>query len=136
MSFKKSTLTVIKVDSVDLSAYVDSHDFSHSADLEDVTTYGAAGHAFLATLTNATLSLTGRYDSTATTGPRAVLTDNLGGDAVAVLIQEEGTAASAPQISFNAIVKSYDESGTVGGITKFKSDLQVTGAVSYTAQSA
>lgn len=134
MAFKKSTLTVITVATKDLSAFIDSHDWTRQADTEDVTTYGASSHAFLGTLLGATLSLTGRYDSTATTGPKAVLEGNLSAS-VAVVLQEEGAGTGLPQSTFNAIVKTYTESGTVAGVTKFKSDLQVTGDVTTSTQS-
>jgi hypothetical protein len=134
MAFKVGHTAGITVATKDLSAFITNAEWDRDSDVSDVTTYGNGSHKYMGTLKDATLSLDGIYDSTATTGPKAVLEGNLG-LSVAVILDEEGVGTGDPTSTFNAIVKKYTESIPVGDVIKFKCDLQVTGDVTVATQS-
>jgi hypothetical protein len=101
-----------------------------------VTTYGNDGHKFAAGLTNGTFTMGGFYDSTASTGPRAVLQPLIGGENVTVVRQPEGEGASLPQDSFDAQLTEYKETNPVAEYIAWTANFQISGDVDSTAQSA
>lgn len=125
--------TVVKVATADLSQYTDSSELNRTADNHDVTTYGATGHTYFGGLTDGKFNMSGTYDSTASTGPRAKLQPLLG-TTVAVIRQPEGTGTGKPQDSFSAVITSYVETNPVADMIKWSCEMAVSGAVNSTAQ--
>lgn len=128
--------TYVSVDANDLSTYTDSSDINRSTDTHDTTCYGADSHAYSEGLADGTFSMGGTYDSTASTGPRAVLNALIGAAAVTVIRRPEGTGSGLPQDSFSAICKSYVETNPVTDMVKWTAEFQISGDVDSTAQSA
>lgn len=126
---------VVTLDDDDLSAYANNVDYERSADSHDTTTFGADGHVFDGGLTNGTVKVDGFYDSTAGTGPRAVITPLLG-TKVTFVHRPEGTGSGLPQNSSDVVVTKYVESSPVADFTKWSLELQISGTVTTTAQSA
>ncbi|HEX6969409.1 MAG TPA: hypothetical protein VF174_11460 [Micromonosporaceae bacterium] len=129
--------TVVKVDDNDLSQYCNTSEFEATKDTHDTTGYGADGHEFSEGLTNGTFTMGGVYDSTAGTGPRAVLKPltKAGAGTVTVVRQIEGTGAGKPQDSFTAILTSYTESAPVADMVAWQAEFQISGDVDDTPQS-
>lgn len=135
MAFIHGKNTVFKVNSNDISAYTSESEIPRATDTHDVTAYGASAHAFAPGLNSATATASGTYDSTASTGPRAVfLAVYAGNAAVTVIRQPEGTGSGKPQDSFSAILTGYTETNPVADMIKWKADFQVTGNITTTAQ--
>lgn len=128
---------VITVDSDDLSQYTNTSEFNPTTDEHDTTTYGSDGHTFSGGLTNGTFTMAGFYDSTASTGPRAVLLPiQAAGTAVTVVRQPEGTGSSLPQDSFSGLLTSYTESAPVADYVAWSATFRISGDVDSSAQSA
>lgn len=125
--------TVIKVATKDLSTFTDSSELERSADSHDTTTYGNNAHRKSGGLLDGGFKMSGTYDSTAVTGPRAVL-EPLLGTIVAVIRQPEGTGAGKPQDSFNALVTKYVETSPTADMVKWSAEFEVDGDVDSTAQ--
>lgn len=137
MARKHGKDTVVKVNSNDLSQYTSESELSETTDTHDVTHYGQDSHAFDPGLNNGTFSMGGTYDSTASTGPRAVFhAVKALNAAVPVIRQPEGTGAGLAQDSFSAVLTNYTETNPVADMIKWKADFQITGDVDSTAQSA
>lgn len=134
MARVKGTLAVFKWGANDISQYIDTLDFNPTYDTDEVTGYGKTGHVFLGALTNGTVSFSGTYDSTASTGPRAVLRSSIGGANVSATWRPEGTGAGKPQDIFDCVLTSYTESAPVAGYIKYSATGQVSDAVNSTAQ--
>jgi hypothetical protein len=135
MSRKHGKDTVVKVNSNDLSQYTSESEFSKTTDTHDTTHYGDDAHEFDPGLNNATFTMGGTYDSTASTGPRAALnTVYAGNAAVPIIRQTEGAGSGKPQDSFSAILTNYTETNPVADMVKWKADWQVTGDVDIAAQ--
>jgi hypothetical protein len=96
MAFVHAKNTVIKVSGTDISAYTNTSNFEKNADKHDTTTYGKDAHVFAGGLLNGAMGFGGIYDSTATTGPRALL-EPLVGTNVTVIRRPEGTGSGKPQ---------------------------------------
>jgi hypothetical protein len=125
--------TVFKVATKDLSPVTKTSSFEYSADVHDVTGYGATGHAKQGGLTDGKFTASGTYDSTAVTGSRVVL-EPLVGTTVAILRQPEGTATGKPQDSFSAVLSKYVETNPVDDMITWSADFEISGAVTTTVQ--
>lgn len=137
MSRKHGKDTVVKVNSNDLSQYTSESELSKTTDTHDNTHYGDDAHEFDPGLNNGTFTMGGTYDSTASTGPRAVFNAVYAlNAAVPIIRQTEGTGAGKPQDSFSAVLTNYTETNPVADYVKWKADFQVTGDIDATAQSA
>lgn len=128
--------TVVKVNGQDLSAFTNTSEFNPTRDTHDVTCYGADGHEFDEGLTNGTFTMGGIYDSTETTGPRAVLKPltKPGAGKVPVIRQPEGEGSGLPQDSFTGVVTSYKETNPVADMIAWTADFQISGSVDDTPQ--
>lgn len=133
MALVHSKVTIVKVGSNDLSAFVKSSEFSQESDVHDVTTYGSASKVYQSGLKDASVTLEGFYDTSAT-GPRKILQPLIGGATQTFTRQPEGLGTGKPQDVVTVVVKTYEESAPVGDMITWKSELQCTGDVNSTAQ--
>lgn len=133
-SFVHGKDTVIKFGTNDASAYTQNSQLERDSDSHDVTGYGATSHAYHAGLLDAKFTADGVYDSTTTTGSRAVLGAAIG-TTIAVTREPEGTGTGKPSEAFNMIVTKYTESNAVADMVKWNVEGQVTGDITVTSQS-
>lgn len=126
--------TVITVDSNDLSTFTNTSEFERTGDEHDVTTYGRDGHVFDKGLTNGTFTMGGFYDSTESTGPRAVLEALVDSGVVDVVRQPEGEGTGLPQDAFDGLLTAYSESAPVADFIQWSATFRVSGSVDVTAQ--
>lgn len=134
MAFIHGKDTVVKVGANDLSTYTSTSEFTRSTDSHDNTTYGQDGHVYGAGLTDGTFTMGGKYDSTAGTGPRAVLNALIGAAPATVIRQPEGTGTGKPQDSFSGLLTSYVETNPVADYVQWQAEFQISGDVTSTAQ--
>lgn len=135
MTFQHGRLTVVKLDGDDLSVYTNSSSLEISSDAHDVTTYGKAAHVFLGGLKGGTATISGIYDTTASTGPRAVIRP-LVGSVVPLIHQPEGTGASKPQDSVDVLVVKYVQTHPVADMVTWSVELTFSDDVDSTPQAA
>ncbi len=109
-----SKLTVVLVDGNDISEYCTDSSRERSSGTEDNTTYGKNAIGKDPTLLTGTFTCSGKYDSDAVAGPRAVL-DPLIGTKVEIQYRPEGTGSGKPQDRFDAVITSYTETAPVAG---------------------
>lgn len=127
--------TVVKLDGDDLTAYSNNSTLEFTSDSHDTTTYGKNSHVFDGGLLNGTATISGFYDSTAMTGPRAVIKP-LVGTVVEFIHQPEGTGSGKPQDKVDALVLKYAQTHPVADYITWSVDLQFSDDVDSTAQSA
>jgi hypothetical protein len=116
---------VILIDGDDLTAYSNKHDFKRTADKHDVTVYGQDAHDYEGGLHDGEMTLEGFYDSTAMTGPAAVL-DPLLGTKVEVIRRPEGTGTGLPEWTVTALVGELTETQPVADYVTFSCPMQFT----------
>jgi hypothetical protein len=113
-----------------ISTFCDSIEIDRNVGMGDSTTMGSEAKTYLSGLEDATLSLSGKWDDTATTGPDVVLAGNVGNDAsVGFEFGPAGNGTGKVRYSGECYVSKYNVSAPLEGIVKFTATLQVTGAV-------
>lgn len=113
-----------------ISQFVDSVDLDNSIDMAETTTAGAEAKTFVSGQSDATLSVSGKWDSTATTGPDAILRGLIGLEASSTFeFGPEGSTTGRTRYTGECFMTGYAVSAPVGGVVTFTADFQVTGAV-------
>jgi hypothetical protein len=133
MSKQHGKSTVFKVGANDLSQYTSASELTIGADSHDTTTYGNDAHRYTGGLLDSKFKASGIYDTTAATGPRAVLLA-LAGTTVSLTRQTEGTGTGKPQDVFAAVLTSYVESSPVADMVTWSTEWDVDGEVTSTTQ--
>lgn len=121
---------------VDISAYCDEVGFPRSVETAEVTTFGDNAKEYIVGLTDATISVSGKFDAAGAGTVDSVLSGILGQEAtVTYEYQPNNAAVSAnnPKYSGEAILTSYEITGSVGDVVTFSAEFQCTGAVTRTA---
>lgn len=115
-----------------LSAYIDSSEYSQDIDTAETTTYSTSSNSktYIVTLQGATLSFSGHWDPTSSTGPAALINTIISaGTAVTWVHYPGGTASGQRSNTFSGIVTNFTESSDVGDDVKFSCEVLMTGAV-------
>ena len=130
MAFVHGKDSVFSFDSVNLSAFIDSVSIDRSAEMAETTTLGAEAKTYISGLTDATISVTGKYDSTTSTGPDVNFEAWLGEEAASAFeFGPEGSASTKIRYHGNAFCTAYNISAPVGDVVAFTAEFQVTGAI-------
>lgn len=127
--------TIVTLDAVAISGYTNSTTYNRSADTHDLTCYGLDDKVFGAGLRSGTVTIGGFYDSTAMTGPGAVIETLLGEDAVEFVYQIEGAGTGKPEKTCDVLVASFNESSPVADYVTWTAELTISGPVTVAAQS-
>lgn len=128
--------TVVKVGANDLSTYTNASELTRTADTHDTTTYGNDAHRYNGGLLDGKFVMSGVYDTTAVTGPRAVLEPLIGVDGTEITRQTEGAGVGKPQDLFDAVLNSYVETNPVADMVTWSTEWSIDGDVDSTPQSA
>lgn len=132
MAFVHGKNTYISLNSVDLSAFVTSSEFSRDADTHDVTTYGKNSKVYQGGLMDATFTMEGVYDN-GTSGPRDTI-EPLIGTSTTLIRRPEGTGSGLPQDSVSVVVSSYVETSPVNDMVKWSCECQCSDDITSTNQ--
>jgi hypothetical protein len=132
VAFKHGRLAEITVATKALSTFCDAADINIKIDTAEVSAFTAAWKSYIAGLAGATLTLSGAYDPTVTTGPASVLIAqialNQAGTVTAVVFYPAGNnAAQGTSHTFNALLTDYKESSATNKRVDFAASLLVTG---------
>lgn len=134
VAFVHGKNTYVSLNSSDLSPVSSKSVMTKAADTHDITMFGASDYAYQGGLKKGDASIEGTYDSTAVTGPRAIITPLLG-TTVTFIRRPEGTGTGKAQDSCSVVVEKYVETNPVNDMVTWAVDLKITGAVTTTAQS-
>jgi hypothetical protein len=124
----------VKINSVDLSAYVTSVTLNRTFDELEVTAMGDSGHKFVKGLEAATVTIDLNND-TATSTVLPTLQAAWGTNVPVVLLQTKGTAVSAtnPLYTMTCLVNNTtDINGAVGDLGMMSLSFNVSGTVAVT----
>ncbi len=132
MAFKHGRLAEVTVATKALSLYCDTADLTMKVDTADVSVFTNSYKAYLAGLAGATLTLSGDYDPTVTTGPASVfiaqIALNQAGTVTAVVFYPAGNnAGQGTSHTFNAIMTDYKEASKTNTSVRFDVTLLATG---------
>lgn len=138
MAFTHGKALVFKLDNAGgtlqiLTSYIDSVDFSNTVDTGETTTAGSEVKTYVSGQSDATLSISGKWDGTVTTGPDAILSGLIGLETTSSFeYGPEGSAAGKQKKLGECFLTTYKVSEPIGGVCTFTADFQVTGAVTAT----
>lgn len=115
-----------------LSSYVDNvSGLPGGRNLSEVTAFGDSGTKSIPGLQNVTFSIAGHFDSTATTGPNAVLNSLRTATATATFeYGPEGGTSGKVKFSGECWLTGYTTDASVAEKVSFSADFQVDGTVS------
>lgn len=133
MSAVHSKHTYVSLAGNDLSQYLNDSDWTRSTDVRQLTTYGNDNEVYAGGLGDGSTDLSGTYDNTAVTGPRAVIEPLIGTNAVFVY-RPEGTGAGLPERSVDVVVGEYKETHPVADYVMWTCKLQHSGDVTHSTQ--
>lgn len=133
MTFVHGKNTFISLNGTDLSAFTDASELERTGDSHDVTTYGKNAHVKAGGLLDGTAKMSGTYDNTAGTGPRAVVRPVVG-TVVTLIRRPEGTGTGKPQDSVSVLVTKYNESNPVADMVKWSCDMDLSDTITSTTQ--
>lgn len=125
MPFIHGKGSAVSLGGSDLSIYSNNIEWAQTADSHDVTTFGKNAHVKQGGLLDGTATVSGIYDSTASTGPRAVIKPKVG-TVVPLVWRPEGVGVGRPQDTVNVLVTGYTETSPVADMITFSVDLELS----------
>jgi len=135
MAFTHGKGAVFKLDNAAgtlqiLTAFLDSVDLNNTVDVSETTTMGAEAKTYVSAQSDATLTISGKFDGTASTGPHVILSGLIGLETTSSFeYGPEGSTTGKQKLLGECFLTSYTVSAPVGDMVTFSADLQVTGAV-------
>ncbi len=132
--------TVVIIGGYDLTEFANNSQKEFSTDTHDTTTYGKSAHVFDVGLDNGKGTVSGFYDKTASTGPRAAIMalraeQRASGAKPRFVHRPEGNGSGLPQDAVDVIIEKYTETAPVADYVTFAIDLQFSDDVDSTPQS-
>lgn len=128
MAFRHGKNGALTLNAGALAAFLTNVDFSTDLDTAETTTFGATWKTAVAGVPGGTISFSGNYDPTASTGPGAILFPLVtAGTAVTGLFYPGGNTAGQAlyTMTTGCIVTNYSESTPVGGLVTFSGTVLV-----------
>lgn len=125
--------TVVIINGVDIGTHCNTSVVTLGADVHDLTTYGKDDHVNAGGLGTSGSSIGGWYDTSASTGPAAVLKP-LRGQTVEYIHRPEGTGSGKPQDKFDVVVGQYVQTAPVADYVSWTCELTGSDAVDSTPQ--
>lgn len=130
MAFRQGRFTEVLVSGVNISAYLDSAEFSAEAEQLETTTFTATSKTWLTGLRDHSFDISGRYDPSKPSGPIFILNSLIGADHnVPLIFYPGGPAVGQVVHTFNGRLTSFGESSAVGDVVAFDASFQVDGNV-------
>lgn len=135
MAFVHGKDAVFKIDDSggvlrDLSAYSDNIEFAYSVDMGETSTFAVEAKTYVSGLSDSTFTVSGKYDSTVTTGPDVVLSGLVGAEATSTFeCGPEGGTTGKIRYTGEAFLTGYAFSAPVGDVVTWTADFQTSGAV-------
>jgi hypothetical protein len=117
---------------IDISAFCDEVSLSRDIETAEVTTFGDNAKEYIVGLTDATISVSGKFDAAGASTIDAVLAGILGQEASSSFAYTPGggsAGANNPKYTGECFLTSYEVSGGVGDVTSFSASLQCTGTI-------
>jgi hypothetical protein len=130
-TFTHGKATVFKVDNsggslTDISDVLTDVSFPQTIETAETTSFGSSAKSYIVGLSDATISISGNFDTTVDAHLSGVL-----GQAATLSFEygPEGSTTDDAKYTGECLMTSYEKSGAVGDVVTFSAEFQVTGAV-------
>jgi hypothetical protein len=117
---------------VDISAFCDDISFSRSLDSAETTTFGNSSKTYLIGMSDATISISGKFDAAGASTVDAVLAGILGASATSTFQYIPGggnVGSNNPGYTGECWLTSYEVSGAIGDAVSFSAEFQCSGNI-------
>lgn len=135
MSFGHGKNLKFKIDNAagtltDITSYVDNVDLDGAVDMGETTTAGAENKTYVSGQADHDLSISGKFEDTASTGLDAILSGIEGLETTSTFeYGPMGSTAGRVKKSGECFLTGYKISSPVGGVCVFTADFKISGAV-------
>jgi len=137
MAFVHGKKAVFKIDNsagtpTDISAYLEEVGLPRSIETAETTTFGNDAKTYITGLSDATVSLSGKFDSANASAIDPILTGILGSSSTVswtFRVNSASTSSTNPEYQGEGILTSYEVTAPVGDVVSFSAELQVSGAI-------
>ena len=104
---------------------------SRAIETGETTSFGNSSKTYIVGLADATISVSGSFDTTVDTHLTALIDAQIAGTNLSASFEAgpQGTASSSVKYTGECLVTSYEVNPTVGDVVTYSLELQVTGAV-------
>ena len=116
---------------IDISNVVNDVTVSRAIETGETTSFGNSSKTYIVGLADATISVSGSFDSTVDSHLTTLIDAQIAGTNTSASFEAgpQGTANGSVKYTGEALVTSYEVNPTVGDVVTFSLELQVTGAV-------
>lgn len=135
-TFRHGKNTVFKLDNSsnalqDISTSCDNISFPRTIETGDTSAFGTTAKTYVVGLSDSKISVGGKFDATTDAQIAAVIAAIDAGTLPTASFEygPEGSASGRVKYSGEALITSYEISGSVNDMVPFSMELQVTGAV-------
>jgi hypothetical protein len=135
-TFSHGKNAVFKLDNsagslIDISDVVNDVTVSRAIETGETTSFGNSSKTYIVGLADATISVSGSFDTTVDAHLTGTIGALLDGTLASASFEAgpQGTANPNVKYTGEALITSYEVNPTVGDVVTFTMDLQVTGAV-------
>lgn len=132
MAFSAGKNVTFSLNGTAIGAFCSNVSLTRNGDTLDVTTFGDSDREFIQGLRSATITISGYFDPTASTGPDAVLATSFADTDGVLFSLVFGPMGTTVTYSGSCLVASYETSAAVDGLIAFSASLTCTGSVSRT----
>ena len=126
--------TVFFLAGYDLGQFANNSQLKLTPDSHDLTVYGKNSHIMKAGLKAGKLTVSGFYDTTAVSGPRAVIMPLIGTSDLTFIHRAEGTGAGRPQDTGLCIITDYTQTHPVADYVTWSVDLTLSDDINSNPQ--
>lgn len=137
MPFIHGKKSVFKIDNsagslTDISAFCEEVSLSRSIETAEVTTFGDDSKEYITGLSDATVSLSGKFDAGNASAIDPILSGILGAASTvswAYRVNSASTSSTNPEYQGEGILTSYEVSAPVGDAVTFSAEIQCSGNI-------
>lgn len=138
-TFSHGKNAVFKLDNAggsltDISNTVNDVTVSRAIETGETTSFGNSSKTYIVGLADATISVTGSFDTTVDNHLTSLIDAQIAGTNTSASFEAgpQGTASTNVKYTGECLVTSYEVNPSVGDVVTYSLELQVTGAVSRT----
>lgn len=126
--------SILDIAGTALTTFTTDFDLSRTADAAETSAMSQDSKTYVKGLMDATLTFSGQWDGTATTGPDDVVQGAFVGETATFTAQPEGAGTGLVEYSGTGIVTDFSVTSSVADVVAFAATVQVSGDVIRTVQ--
>ena len=133
-TFKHGKNAQFELEGTNLSNTLNEITLPREVETAETTAFGDQDKTYITGLSDATVSLSGMFDSTTDSAIETIISNLKSGSIASASFTygPSGSAGSSPKFTGEALVTSYEIASPVGDVVTYSLELQCTGAITAT----